>query len=96
MARTRIVLTEWLSSRLDTAGIPIELDDGDEPIIVPPADLWPAEAIEHISAGEYAQATRLILGETAHARFTAAGGTWRMLNRILLGDDQQAALPVEG
>ncbi len=82
MSKKKYNLGEFVERRLVDAGIEIELPDGQ--IVLPPPELWPDAVNELFKADDYEGAARLILGEDAHCRFVAAGGTWKLLNAILV------------
>lgn len=58
--------------------ITLELDDGKDPILVPPLALWPEDA------NKDADGVRIILGDDQADRYFAAGGTADLLVAVAL------------
>lgn len=77
----RVRLADYIERRKAAEGIAVELPDGTD-VTIPPSELWPDEAFAALDANDMARAVELILGD-GHARFVAAGGTWRILNGIV-------------
>lgn len=82
----RVNFADYIERKNAALGIVVELPDGSE-ITVPPAELWPDAAFAALDKDKVADAVKLILGDTQHAAFTAAGGNWRILNGIV--EEQQ-------
>lgn len=70
----RVVLSEFKQRKRDEGALVIEVDDGTEFTLDPPA-LWPDGVTEALSAGDVTQAVQLIMGDDDYTAFCAAGGT---------------------
>lgn len=75
-------LAEFVERHLAENGIPITLPDGTT-VVIPPAELWPDDVQPLLDAEDFAGAARVILGAEAYDQFTAAGGSWKLLNLIM-------------
>lgn len=78
----RVKLADYIERHNAEAATIIELPDGSE-VVVPPAELWSDEAHDAAIAGNIRDSVVLILGADEYARFTKAGGNWRMINGIV-------------
>lgn len=71
-------LAEFVERKNTELGIDIDLSDGST-VRVPAPECWPdMRAIEDLN-----ECARLILGDEQWARFTADGGTYKLLDSIL-------------
>lgn len=67
--RAPLVLSEYLDRRRDEGSITVQIPDA-EPLVIPPADLWPAEAFNLPRRNRSGEATwRAVLGDDEYNRF---------------------------
>lgn len=87
-------LAEFKDRRRTEGTICIELGDGEEPILIPPPELWPDDL--PVRRGAKAVAIGL-LGQDEFDRFVAAGGSGKILDAIFLDatKDTQGVEPGE-
>lgn len=69
---------EWRRSEHDRHAIRLDVGDGDV-IEIPPYHLWPEPQKDETNESY----TRRVIGDDAWERFTAAGGTYHQLDRIM-------------
>lgn len=80
----RINLNEYIERKREEKSIEIELPDGST-VVMPPAELW-SDAARAVLGDptRRAEAIRLLLGDEQADRFTAAGGSFAILNGIYM------------
>lgn len=85
-------LSEFIERRNRDVGVEIDLDDGTS-ILIPAPELWSDSVMEALKNGDVDAALVGLLGEEQAERWTAQGGTWRLLNAIYV--DSQGVTPGE-
>lgn len=78
-----VKLFDYIERKKKTGSITVDLGKENGTIVLPPLELWPDEAWDTAATGDTREATVLVLGTDAGARFYAAGGNWRMLSGIV-------------
>lgn len=71
---------EFRQKRIEEASIAVDLDDGGEPVVIPPPDHWPDDMPSYTR--KPVEAIKAIIGAEAWERWAAAGGTAKELNFI--------------
>lgn len=69
-------LSEFRKQRQEVAGLTLDLEDGGDPVVIPPPERWP-ELKKSVSSDEL---VKLLVGDDVWQRIQAAGVTGREID----------------